>query len=403
MSTVAESPNYTLISSDCHAGGNMKAYEEYLSPSYREAFAEWRGGYTNPFRDLQDDGRSRNWDDDRRNGDLDAEGVAAEISFPNTVPPFFPTGALITYPATDRADYERRLEGIRTHNRWLVDWCAAFPERRCGLPQVFLNDLDDTITDLQWAANQGFRSFMLPAVPPDSGMPGLYDPVYDRLWAVCRDLDLVVTQHGGSGNPNYGDAPAATLMYLLEVPFFAHRNLSHLIMSGVFDRFPELKYVMTEQGVAWVLEDLRRMDGYHRQMSSGRVGELGFPADLVLPDKPSEFFDRNVWIGASFPSPSEAEAIRKVGVHKVMWGSDYPHHEGTFPYNREHLRRSFSDWDEADLRAIFTDNAVEVYRFDAEALAPLAARIGPSVTEVATPLDKADIPRDALSPAFTRP
>ena len=202
MSTVAESPNYTLISSDCHAGGNMKAYEEYLSPSYREAFAEWRGGYTNPFRDLQDDGRSRNWDDERRNGDLDAEGVAAEISFPNTVPPFFPTGALITYPATDRADYERRLEGIRTHNRWLVDWCAAFPERRCGLPQVFLNDLDDTIIDLQWAANQGFRSFMLPAVPPDSGMPGLYDPVYDRLWAVCRDLDLVVTQHGGSGNPD---------------------------------------------------------------------------------------------------------------------------------------------------------------------------------------------------------
>ncbi|MEO2170424.1 MAG: amidohydrolase, partial [Acidimicrobiales bacterium] len=77
MSTVA---NYTLISSDCHAGGNMKAYEEYLSPDYREAFAEWRGAYSNPFRDLQDDGRSRNWDDERRNADLDAEGVAAEIS-----------------------------------------------------------------------------------------------------------------------------------------------------------------------------------------------------------------------------------------------------------------------------------------------------------------------------------
>ena len=111
--------NYTLISSDCHAGGNMKAYEEYLAPAYREAFAEWRGAYSNPFRDLQDDGRSRNWDDDRRNGDLDAEGVAAEIVFPNTVPPFFPTGALITYPPTNRPDYERRLEGVRTHNRWL--------------------------------------------------------------------------------------------------------------------------------------------------------------------------------------------------------------------------------------------------------------------------------------------
>ena len=392
--------NYTLISSDCHAGGNMKAYEEYLSPSHRKAFADWRGGYSNPFRDLQDDGRSRNWDGDRRNGDLDTEGIAAEIIFPNTVPPFFPTGALITYPATNRVDYELRLEGIRTHNRWLADFCAAHPERRCGLPQVFLNDLDDTIADLELAAVNGHSSFMLPAIPPDSGMPGLYDPIYDRVWSVCRDLDLTITQHGGSGNPNYGDAPAATLMFLLEVPFFAHRNLSHLIMSGVFDRFPELRYVMTEQGVSWVIEDLRRMDGYHTQMSSGRVGELGFPAELILANKPSDYFAQNVWIGASFPSPSEAEAMRSVGIDRMMWGSDYPHNESTFPYNRLHLRRSFSEWDEADLRKIFAETASKVYRIDLDALAPLAERIGPSVTEVATALD--EIPKDALSPAFTR-
>jgi predicted TIM-barrel fold metal-dependent hydrolase len=242
---------------------------------------------------------------------------------------------------------------------------------------------------------------MLPAVPPDSGMPGLYHPVYDRVWAACRDLDLTITQHGGSGNPSYGDAPAASLMYLLEVPFFAHRNLSHLIMSGVFDRFPELRYVMTEQGVGWVIEDLRRMDGYHAQMSSGRVGELGFPAELVLPEKPSDYFARNVWIGASFPSPSEAEAMRKVGIDRIMWGSDYPHNESTFPYNRLHLRRSFSGWDEADLRKIFAENASKVYRIDMEALVPLADRIGPSVDEVAMALD--EVPRDAFSPAFTRP
>jgi predicted TIM-barrel fold metal-dependent hydrolase len=401
MSTIETPAPYTIISSDCHAGGNMAMYEEYLEDKWRDDFKEWRGDYSNPFRDLQDDGRSRNWDDDRRIADLDADGVVAEITFPNTVPPFFPTGALITYPPTERADYERRLVGIRTHNRWLLDWCNAHPERRCGLPQVFLNDLDDTIVDLEWAAENGFRSFMLPAIPPDQGIPGLWDPHYDRLWSVVRDLDLTITQHGGSGGPNYGEAPASTLMFLLEVPFFAHRNLGHLIMSGVFERFPELRFVMTEQGVGWVLEDLRRMDGYHAQMSSGRVGELGFAAELVLPMKPSEYFDRNVWIGASFPSPSEAEAIRQVGVHKVMWGNDYPHHEGTFPHSRESLRRAFCDWDEADLRAIFCDNAVEVYRFDPEALAPHAAACGPTVAEIATPLD--ELPKGNWSPAFTRP
>ena len=401
MAAIETPAPYTIISSDCHAGGNMKMYEEYLEDKWRDAFKEWRGGYSNPFRDLQDDGRSRSWDDERRIADQNADGVVAEITYPNTVPPFFPTGTLITYPATDRAEYERRLVGIRTHNRWLVDWCNEHPERRCGLPQVFLNDLDDTIADLEWAAEVGFRSFMFPAIPPDMGTPGLWEPHYDRLWAVIRDLDLTISQHGGSGGPNYGEAPAATLMYLMEVPFFAHRNLGHLIMSGVFERFPELRFVMTEQGVAWVLDELQRMDGYHAQMSTGRVGELGFAAEMVLPNKPSEYFGRNVWIGASFPSPAEAAAIRKVGVHKVMWGSDYPHYEGTFPNSRESLRRCFSDWNEADLRAIFCDNAVEVYGFDVEALAPHAAEHGPTVDEVATPLD--GLPPDNWSPAFTRP
>ena len=93
--------------------------------------------------------------------------------------------------------------------------------------------------------------------------------------------------------------------------------------------------------------------------------------------------------------------MKKVGVDRMMWGSDYPHNESTFPYNRLHLRRSFSDWDEADLRKVFAENASKVYRIDMDALAPLADRIGPSVDEVATALD--EVPRDAFSPAFTRP
>ena len=64
MTTTTETTApYTIISSDCHAGGNMKMYEEYLEDSWRDAFKEWRGAYSNPFRDLQDDVRSRNWDD----------------------------------------------------------------------------------------------------------------------------------------------------------------------------------------------------------------------------------------------------------------------------------------------------------------------------------------------------
>ncbi|MEE9415037.1 MAG: amidohydrolase family protein [Acidimicrobiales bacterium] len=399
MNTTADP--YTIISSDCHAGGRMVMYQEYLEDEWQDEFAEWRGAYKNPFRDLQDDGRSRNWDDDRRISEMAADGVVAEITFPNTVPPFFPTGQLISYPPRGGRDLERRQAGLRAHNRWMIDWVAEYPAQRAGLAQLFLNDVDDAVAELKWAADNGFRSFMLPSVPPDLGIPQLFSRSYDPLWEVCQDLDMVITQHGGNGTPEYGDEPASTLMYLMEVPFFANRSLSHVIMAGVFERYPNLKFVMTEQGVGWAVDALRRMDGYHAQMTSGRIGELGFPAEIVLPMKPSEYFARNVWIGASFPSPKECEAIQTIGVDRVMWGSDYPHHEGTYPFSREALRRGMHDWSEQDMRKVLATNAAEVYGFDLAALAPLAAEHGPTVQELRVSLD--EIPAKATSPAFHRP
>jgi hypothetical protein len=119
MPTTAPSP-YTIISSDCHAGGNHEQYREYLADDYLERFDAWRGRYKNPFRDLQDDGRSRNWDDERRVRELDADGVVAEVVFPNTVPPFFPTGVVIApAPSTRRTStcasrHPRTTDGWRT-------------------------------------------------------------------------------------------------------------------------------------------------------------------------------------------------------------------------------------------------------------------------------------------------
>ena len=80
---------YTIISADCHAGANHATYREYLAAEWHEEFDAWRGRYRNPFRDLQDDGRSRNWDDDRRISEQEADGIVGEVVFPNTVPPFF--------------------------------------------------------------------------------------------------------------------------------------------------------------------------------------------------------------------------------------------------------------------------------------------------------------------------
>jgi predicted TIM-barrel fold metal-dependent hydrolase len=391
---------YTMISSDCHAGANHATYREYLAKEWHDEFDAWRNRYKNPFRDLQDDGRTRNWDNERRIRELHEDGTVGEVVFPNTVPPFFPTGSTIA-PAPKPEDYERRLAGVMAHNRWLVDFVAVDPVGRAGLGQIFLNDIDQAVEGVYWAAEHGMKGILLPGVSPDTPwIEPLYSPNYDPIWRAVEETGLVLTSHSGAtGVPNFGQYRISTVMYVMEAGFFANRSLWHLVMSGVFERFPKITYVMTEQGTRWVLDVLERMDHIGAQMAKGRVGELGAASDTPLTMKPSDYFRRNCYIGASFPGREEALAMREVGIDRIMWGSDYPHHEATSPYSKESLSYAFYDFTPAELRMILSENIAKVYGFDLAALDPLGQQFGPTVAEVAT---RQDPPAGATSPAFMR-
>jgi len=379
---------YTIISADCHAGGSHEMYREFLDPRYRDAFDAWRGEYKNPFRDLQDGGRIRNWDDERRNGDLEADGIVAEVVYPNTVPPFFPNFVLFARPP--RADqFEQRLAGIRAHNRWMADWCARFPERRAGIGQIFLNDVDEALADIAWIHENGLRGgVLISSVPPDVDyVKPLYDPIYDPIWQACSDLGLPVNSHGGTGLPDYGRYPASALFFITEVMFYSQRPFSHLLFSGVFERFPNLKFVMTEMGCSWMPGTLKHYDHVLSQIrETGRIGELRFADEHILPRSATEYFRQNCWMGVSQPGPEDAAAVAAIGLDRFMWGSDYPHNEGTYPFTREHLRQRFSGSDPAELRKILAGNTADLYGFDLDALAPLAARVGPTIDEISAPL-----------------
>jgi predicted TIM-barrel fold metal-dependent hydrolase len=394
----------TLISADCHAGANHETYRTYLEARYLDEFDRWRGQYSNPFRDLTRGDRDRNWDDHRRVSELESDGVVAEVVFPNTIPPFFPTGAVIARPPSP-AEYELRHAGIRAHNRWLADWCAGQPDRRAGIAQIFLNDVDDAIADVCWAHRHGLRGgILVPGVPDDlKHLKPLYAGEYDPVWEVCEELGVVVNAHsGGTGLPDYGPHAAAAQVWMTELSFFSRRPLVHLLLSGVFERFPRLRFVLTESGCSWVPEMLRQLDTYHQQArQTGRIGELKYSPEEVLPLAPSEYFARNCWIGVSFPSPVEAAARHSVGVDRVMWGSDYPHDEGTYPDTVRSLRRCLGDAEESELRAILGGNAAQVYGFDLEQLRPLAERCGPTVTDLRVPYESP--PAGNRSPAFTKP
>src|SRR5205823_2738370 len=125
--------HYPIISADCHAGARHAVYREYLEQKYLDDFDAWREKYRNPYKDLRaTDDRIRNWDNEKRNGDQERDHIVGEVIFPNTVPPFFPSFVLFA-PQPTPETYEHRLAGLRAHNRWLVDWCGEFPERRAGI------------------------------------------------------------------------------------------------------------------------------------------------------------------------------------------------------------------------------------------------------------------------------
>src|SRR5579875_2614015 len=207
---------YTVITADSHAGGSHAAYREYLEERFLDDFDAWRGRYRNPFKDLGDQRRYRNWDNDMRNSQQEADGVVGEVIFPNTVPPFFPSFVLFAGPPKPE-DYEHRLAGIRAHNRWLVDFCADFPARRAGIGQIFINNLDDALEDVRWIKEHGLRGgVLLPTVPPDCDyVAPLYDRSYDPLWALCEELEVPVNCHGGTGSPDY-KTPISMLLYINE-------------------------------------------------------------------------------------------------------------------------------------------------------------------------------------------
>jgi predicted TIM-barrel fold metal-dependent hydrolase len=394
---------YVIISSDTHAGAELHEYKQYLEKRWHEDFEDWARAYSSPYDDLVDATANRNWDSDFRRKCLEEDGISAEVTFPNTIPPFFDTiHSFASLPWT-REDFERRLAGLRAHNRWLVDFCRRAPNQRRGLVQIMPHDVDLAIEEVRGAKESGVIGGVLaPAIPANHAVEPWFARRYEPLWAALQDMDMPFGQHPGTGGPDVGkDEPAFPAVQLVEFTWWTRRTFAHLILAGVFERYPRLKAVWTEQGVGWALQDLMLLDHTVADMKKSAQNRttvlFGNEAIESLSLKPSEYMRRNIYFGASFMSRPEVRFRDAIGSDRIMWGTDFPHEEGTTPYSREALRAAFHDVPEKELRQILAGTAASVYGFDLAALVPVARRVGPTVGEIATPLDK--LP-DSHSPAF---
>lgn len=395
---------YLVISSDCHAGLPNTAYRAWLDPELREAFDEavlarqrmaelaQQGFVNKDFADAwheeHEEGLRGGWDASRRDRELDGDGVAGEVIFPDA--DSVSSGASAPFGAglgaTADTPPELLLGGARAHNRWLAELCAESPERRAGVAIVpIMVDVDAAVAEIRRAHASGLRGGIL---IPSMWQPHepYHHPRYDPVWQACEELAMPVHVHSGvADKASYGPHIG---IFTTEVRFWSARPLWFLIWSGVFERFPELRFGVAECGAFWVSDLLWRMDlVFERDHGSQKLGEQ-LTSEMTM--RPSEYFDRNCFIGASNALREEMARRYEIGVGNICWGNDFPHPEGTWPRTREFLARTFCDVPRDETAAMLGGNAAEVYGFDVAALQPLVDRIGPTPEELGQTEDPTD-------------
>src|SRR5690606_14811097 len=137
-----------------------------------------------------------------------------------------------------------------------------------GIAQIFLGDVEGSVKEIEWAAENGLRGgILVPGAPPDSPFEPLYSASYEPIWAAAEANEMPLNHHAGGATPNFGNHfPASLAMFMLEVSWWSHRALWHLMFSGVFERHPNLIWVNTETGTAWVPETLEKLDDFYERM-----------------------------------------------------------------------------------------------------------------------------------------
>jgi len=388
------SDRYMIVSSDCHAGLPCEGYRPYLDARFHaqfDAFLAEREArrsetlkmnydYIMGWETEHEEGLRGAYDPEQRDKELDADGVAGEVIFPDAdaitgmeSPPF---GAGLSAGAI--GDPELAFAGAHAHNLFLAEFCSGAPERRAGVALVPISyDIERAVSEIEWVATRpGIRGIMIPTMWRDH-LP-YNDPAYDPVWAACQAHGLVVHTHSGEAPmEEYGDNIG---IYLAEVVWWAARPLWHLLFSGAFERFPGLRFVVTEAAAYWAADMMWKWDVYFggghttkklAEQMKGKISRL-----------PSEYFGTNVFIGASTMSKEEIRRRHVIGTDVAMWGTDYPHPEGTWPDTVARLKKDFGDVPVEDARKMLGETAARCYGMDVTALRAVADRIGPTPADL---------------------
>ena len=423
VATSRDHKPFIIVSSDSHVGPSPEHLTQYCPAKYRSRWEDWAKeaeayrraqGKASPIgkmdvksrwtRNLRTDGH---WEPHARVRDMDFEGIAAEVvfhgsqngqHFPFRLPGRDPEETMDQFGSMAPRDPELAAVGIRMYNRYVADFVSVAPERFAALCYVPTWDVEASVAELEWGAEHGLKGVNFPTV--QSYMPEYNKPVWDRFWAAAQDHGMPLTTHVaiGSDVTDYSGVNG-WLIEGVEAIVLSRRSIIFLVLAGVFERYPNLKLVITEvPGFNWG-ELATLLDSMWRGWGPEVLGD-------TLPEAPSTYMRRSVFVGGSHASRLDVDNAIAAGFgSQFLWGSDYPHTEGTFqrpespadePNTRLALRWAFAGRDLDTVEDMLGRTACGVYGFDDQRLADIASQISaPTWADVNQPVDDAEIPEGA--------
>jgi predicted TIM-barrel fold metal-dependent hydrolase len=282
------------------------------------------------------------WDPEARLADQDVDGVAAEVIYPTV-------GMLLC----NHPDFDYKHACFQAYNRWLAEFCGAHPDRLIGVGQTALRSVEDGIRDVQSIKALGLRGIMLPGNPNG---PDYHDPCWAPFFEAALDAGLPLSFHVLTSAQDTVRPRGPKLNAFMAFIRGNQDLIGVFIFGGVFARHPALRVVCVEADAGWVPHFMYRMDhAYQRH----RAWLTAAP----LPRPPSEYFREHVY--TTFQDDWVAFRVKDLlNVRRLLWASDFPHSDSTWPRSRELLARHTAHLGEEERRWVLHDNVAELYGLD---------------------------------------
>ena len=304
---------------------------------------------------IYEDMRPGFYDPKARLADMDRNWTESSLCFP-TFPRFC---GQTFYEAKDR---ELGLACVIAYNDWMVEeWCGDSDGRLIPLCLIPLWDAELAAQEVRRNAARGVRAVAFSETPAHLGLPSIHDPgrFWDPFFNACAETGTAICMHIGSSSriPTTSvDAPPATLLSIVSTN--AMGSLADWLFSGNLVRFPRLKIAFSESQIGWIPFLLERCDNiWSRLRSWGDDPER-------IPEPPSSYYYRQVF-GCFFDDHTGLEMIDRVGENNIMFETDYPHSDGTWPNSRESIEKLVSRLSASTTHKILRGNAIKLLSLNA--------------------------------------